>query len=93
MIVRGLNGAIFYGMVITTIIGMIIGFIQFPASVVGAIPSLEPTFGVVFMNLNQIFTPDVLAVIFTFLFVAFFDTAGALIALTSQAGIMKNNEI
>ncbi len=93
MLVRGINGAIFYGMVITTIIGMIIGFIQTPTSIIGSIPSLEPTFGVVFMNLDQIFSPEVLAVIFTFLFVAFFDTAGALIALTSQAGIMKNNEI
>ncbi|WP_428908144.1 NCS2 family permease [Niallia sp. Krafla_26] len=93
MLVRGINGAIFYGMVITTIIGMIIGFIHIPSSIIGSIPSLEPTFGVVFMNLDQIFSPEVLAVIFTFLFVAFFDTAGALIALTSQAGIMKNNEI
>ncbi|WP_068673158.1 NCS2 family permease [Oceanobacillus sp. Castelsardo] len=93
MIVRGINGAIFYGMVITTIIGIIIGLVKMPSSVIGSIPSLEPTFGVVFSNLPEILTPDVLAVIFTFLFVAFFDTAGALIALTSQARIMKNNEI
>lgn len=93
MLVRGMNGGIFYGMVITTIIGMLLGLIKWPSSIVGTIPSLKPTFGVVFMNLHEIFTPDVLAVIFTFLFVAFFDTAGALIALTSQAGIMKNNEI
>lgn len=93
LLVRGINGAIFYGMVISTIIGMIFGMIKIPSSLVGTIPSLEPTFGVVFMNLDQIWTPEVLAVIFTFLFVAFFDTAGALIALTSQAGIMKNNEI
>jgi AGZA family xanthine/uracil permease-like MFS transporter len=93
LLVRGINGAIFYGMVLTTIIGMIIGIIKIPSSIVGTVPSLEPTFGVVFMNLDQIWTPEVLAVIFTFLFVAFFDTAGALIALTSQAGIMKNNEI
>jgi adenine/guanine/hypoxanthine permease len=93
MMVRGVNGAIFYGMVITTIIGILFGLVKMPTSIIGSIPSLEPTFGVVFSNLNEIFTPDVLAVIFTFLFVAFFDTAGALIALTSQAGIMKNNEI
>lgn len=93
MLVRGFNGAIFYGMMITTIIGMVLGLINIPSAIIGQIPSLEPTFGVVFTNLNEIFTPDVLAVIFTFLFVAFFDTAGALIALTSQAGIMKNNKI
>ncbi|WP_340002704.1 NCS2 family permease [Oceanobacillus sp. FSL K6-0127] len=93
MLVRGVNGAIFYGMAITTIIGMLVGLIKIPSSIIGTIPSLEPTFGAVFMNLDAIFTLDVLAVIFTFLFVAFFDTAGALIALTSQAGIMKNNKI
>lgn len=93
MMVRGIKGAIFYGMVITTIIGMFAGLIELPASIIGTIPSLKPTFGVVFMNLDAIFTPEVLTVIFTFLFVAFFDTAGALIALTSQAGIMKNNQI
>lgn len=93
MLVRGIHGAIFYGMVITTIIGMIIGLIDIPSSIVGTIPSLEPTLGVVFSNLADIFSPQLVAVVFTFLFVAFFDTAGALIAVASQAGLMKNNEI
>ncbi|MEM5596305.1 NCS2 family permease [Niallia circulans] len=93
MLVRGINGGIFYGMVITTIVGMIFGLIEVPSSVVGDIPSLKPTFGVVFSHLDEIFTPEILTVIFTFLIVAFFDTAGALIALTSQAGMMKDNKI
>ncbi|MGM0844701.1 MAG: NCS2 family permease [Bacillota bacterium] len=93
MLVRGIHGAIFIGMVLTTIIGMIAGLVGIPASFVGSVPSLEPTFGVVFFHLGDIFTPQVLTVIFTFLFVAFFDTAGALIAVASQAGLMKNNKI
>lgn len=93
MLVRGINGGIFYGMVITTIIGMIFGLICVPSSIVGEIPSLEPTFGVVFSHVDEIFTPELIAVIFTFLFVAFFDTAGALIGLTSQAGMAKGNKI
>ncbi|MDW0118596.1 NCS2 family permease [Sporosarcina thermotolerans] len=93
MLVRGINGGIFYGMIITTIIGMIVGLINVPSEIIGSIPSLEPTFGVVFSHLNQIFTPELLAVIFTFLIVAFFDTAGALIALASQAGMMKGNTV
>lgn len=93
MMVRGIHGGIFYGMVITTIIGMIFGMIEIPNSIVGNIPSLEPTFGVVFSHLHEIFTPKVLTVIFTFLFVAFFDTAGALIAVASQAGLIKDNKI
>ncbi|MEI3607213.1 NCS2 family permease [Pseudogracilibacillus sp. SE30717A] len=93
MLVYGINGGIFYGMVVTAIVGMMFGLISTPTSIIGKIPSLAPTFGVVFTNLHEVFTPELLAVIFTFLFVAFFDTAGALIALTSQAGIMKNNKI
>ncbi|RIW38503.1 NCS2 family permease [Bacillus salacetis] len=93
MLVRGIHGAIFIGMVITTIIGMAGGLISLPKSIVGQVPSLEPTFGVVFNHLGDIFTPQVLTVIFTFLFVAFFDTAGALIAVASQAGLMKDNKI
>jgi len=93
MIVRGVNGAVFYGILITTILGMLFGHIPLPDQIVGSIPSLAPTFGVVFFHLGDIFTPDLFAVIFTFLFVALFDTAGSLIGLTSQAGIMKNNKI
>ena len=93
MLVKGINGGIFYAMVITTIVGMLFGKIEVPSSIVGSIPSLEPTFGVVFGHLDEIFTAEVLTVIFTFLIVAFFDTAGALIGLTSQAGMMKDNKI
>ncbi len=93
MLVRGIKGGIFYGMVITTVIGIIFGLIDGPSSIVGNIPSIKPTFGVVFSHLDEIFTPEILTVIFTFLIVAFFDTAGALIALTSQAGMMKGNTI
>lgn len=93
MLVKGINGGIFYAMVITTIIGMLFGKIEVPSSIIGSIPSLEPTFGVVFGHLDEIFTAEILTVIFTFLIVAFFDTAGALIGLTSQAGMMKDNKI
>lgn len=93
LIVRGIKGAIFYGMAISAAVGMIFGIIDRPDKIIGAIPSMEPTFGEVFLHLDQIFTPEMIAVIFTFLFVAFFDTAGALIAIASQAGLMKNNEI
>lgn len=93
LLVRNVGGAIFYGIVISTIIGMIFGIIETPHQILGAVPSIEPTFGEVFLHLDKILTPDLLAVIFTFLFVAFFDTAGALIGIASQAGLVKNNEI
>ncbi|MFS0862337.1 NCS2 family permease [Fredinandcohnia sp. 179-A 10B2 NHS] len=93
MLVRGVRGGIFYGMVISSIVGMIVGIIDRPTGIIGSIPSLEPTFGVVFSELPNVFTPDLFVVIFTFLFVGFFDTAGTLIAVASQAGILKENKI
>ena len=84
LMVKNVRGAIFYGMVITSILGMFFGIIDKPKAIIGGIPSLEPTFGVVFMQLGDIFSIELVAVVFTFLFVAFFDTAGTLIAIANQ---------
>lgn len=92
-IVRGYNGGIFYGMVVTTIVGMVAGVIDKPASIIGSIPSLSPTLGVAITNFQDVFNPNMLIVVFTFLFVSFFDASGTLIAVANQAGIMKNNKI
>ncbi|PMC38065.1 guanine permease [Bacillus sp. UMB0899] len=91
--VKNIRGGIFYGMVLTSIVGMLFGIIEKPAAIVGAIPSLEPTFGVALLQLDQIFSIELVAVVFTFLFVAFFDTAGTLIAIANQAGLVKENKI
>ncbi|OAS84666.1 MULTISPECIES: NCS2 family permease [Metabacillus] len=93
LMVRGVKGGIFYGMLITAIIGMFFNQIDVPDKIVGSIPSLAPTFGQAFMNLDQIFTIQMLVVILTFLFVDFFDTAGTLVAVANQAGLMKENKL
>ncbi|MDQ0233455.1 NCS2 family permease [Metabacillus malikii] len=93
LMVRGVKGGIFYGMVITAVVGMIFSQIPLPEKVVGAVPSIAPTFGQAFMNLDQIFTIQMLVVILTFLFVDFFDTAGTLVAVANQAGLMKDNKL
>ena len=43
--IKKVNGAVFYGMILTAILGVATGLIDTPKAVVGAIPSLEPTFG------------------------------------------------
>ncbi|WP_270182991.1 NCS2 family permease [Alkalihalobacillus sp. CinArs1] len=93
LMVRNVNGGIFYGMVITAIVGMIFNQVPVPDSVVGSIPSLEPTFGVALGHLGDLVSIDMLVVVLTFLFVDFFDTAGTLIAVATQAGIMKDNKL
>ncbi|MGG4492337.1 NCS2 family permease [Metabacillus idriensis] len=91
--VRRINGGIFYGMIITAIVGMIVQLIDVPTEIVGAVPSLEPTFGAAFQNLDQLFTIQMLVVILTFLFADFFDTAGTLVAVANQAGLIKENKL
>ncbi|MEW4286679.1 NCS2 family permease [Priestia koreensis] len=93
LMVRKINGAVFIGMVITAVAGMIFGLINTPHQVVGAAPSLAPTFGVAIQHFGDIFTIKMLVVILTFLFVDFFDTAGTLVAVANQAGLMKDNKL
>lgn len=89
-------GAIFIGMMLTSILGMITGLIHTPSGIVGQVPSIEPTFGAAFeafKDPSQLFTVQFLIVILTFLFIDFFDTAGTLVAVASQAGMMKDNKL
>src|SRR5699024_12359896 len=61
--------------------------------VVSGVPSVAPTFGQDFVNFGYIFTLEMLVVMLTFLFVDFFDTAGTLVAVARQAGLMKDNKL
>jgi len=91
-----IRAGIFYGMIITVIAGIIFGLIQAPAGIsdiVAPAPSLEPTFGQAILHFGEIFTLEMLVVILTFLFVDFFDTAGTLVAIATQAGLVKNNRL
>ena len=83
-------------MIITAIVGMIAGQIHTPSGIVGKIPSITPTFGAAFeafKDPGQLFTIQFLIVILTFFFIDFFDTAGTLVAVATQAGIMKDNKL
>jgi len=96
LLTLNLKGGIFYGMILTSIVGMLTGLIQAPTAVsdvVGNVPSVVPTFGQAFLHFGDIFTIEMLVVILTFLFVDFFDTAGTLVAVASQANLMKDNKL
>ena len=89
--VRGSKIAIFLGMTLTAIVGMITGLIDMPTSVVSMPPSMAPTFGAAIKNIGNIFNPEMILVIFTFLFMDFFDTAGTLVAVGSKVGLLKKD--
>lgn len=97
MMVRKIKGAIFYGMIITTIVGIVANLIEAPTQIVSKVPSVAPTFGAAFDAILQdpssLLTTQFLVVVITFLFVDFFDTAGTLVAVANQAGLMKNDKL
>lgn len=92
-LVLGIKSGVFVGMVVTALVGMVVGLIAWPTAVVDAPPSLAPTFGAAVSHLGEIFTIEMLIVILTFLFVDFFDTAGTLVAVANQAGLLKDNKL
>ncbi|MFZ2684775.1 MAG: NCS2 family permease, partial [Lactobacillus amylovorus] len=84
-------GSIFIGMIVTAIFGMIIGQIPLPHGIVSGAPSIAPTFGQAVFHLKDINTAQLWMVVLTFLLVTFFDTAGTLIGMTEQAGMVDKD--
>lgn len=95
MMTRKISGAIFYGIIITAVVGMIFGLIELPSGIVQTPPSPE-AFGAFLKPLldpSIMFSGTMIIVIFTFLFVDFFDTAGTLVAVASQANLLKDDKL
>jgi AGZA family xanthine/uracil permease-like MFS transporter len=93
---RKVNAAIFFGMVITAVVGMIFGLVNLPTKIFSLPPSLAPTFGAAFPYLTDfstLFSMKMLIVIFTFLFVDFFDATGTLLGVANQAGLLKDGKL
>jgi AGZA family xanthine/uracil permease-like MFS transporter len=93
---RKINAAVFFGMIVTAIAGMIFGLVSVPEKIFSMPPSLAPTFGAAFPTLTDfsvLFSGKMLIVIFTFLFVDFFDATGTLLGVSSQAGLLKDGRL
>ncbi len=81
------KGALLIGIFIATVAGIPFGVTNMPAgNLVDAPPSLAPIFWK--FEFSQIFTFDMLIVLFTFLFVDMFDTVGTLVGVSSKAGML-----
>ncbi|MBF7130452.1 NCS2 family permease [Pediococcus pentosaceus] len=93
LMAKKVPGSIFIGLVSTAILGLVTGLIKMPEQLISLAPSMKPTFGVGIAHLPSIADPEMWAVVLILLLVAFFDTAGTLIGLAQQAGIMKNNKM
>jgi len=76
-------GAVVIGILAVSIIGWITGASEL-AGVVGGVPSIAPTF--LQMDVAGAFSAAMVGVVFAFVFVDFFDTAGTLTSVANIAG-------
>ena len=76
-------GAIVISILVTTIVGFILGVAQFQG-IASSIPSMSPTF--LQLDFSSIGSSLFLIVVFTILFVDFFDTAGTLTSVANLSG-------
>ena len=88
MFMRDVPGAILIGVIVTMIIGIPMGVTEFQG-IVSHPQSIEPIFCQ--FEFDNIFTLDMLVVVFTLLFIDMFDTVGTLIGVCSKANLIDEN--
>ncbi|MDD4428214.1 MAG: NCS2 family permease [Paludibacter sp.] len=88
LVVKKVKGDLLIGIILTALIGIPMGITQINGFV-SVPPSIEPIFFK--FEFNQIFTFDMLIVVFTFLFVDIFDTLGTLVGVSTKAGMLDKD--
>ncbi len=84
------KGALLIGIFTATVAGIPLGVTHVPEGhLVGAPPSVSPIFFK--FEFSEIFTLDMLIVLFTFLFVDMFDTVGTLVGVSDKAGMLTKD--
>ncbi|HCW53764.1 MAG TPA: guanine permease [Clostridium sp.] len=87
--VRNVKGALFIGMLITAIIGIPLGVTTVPTSILSMPPSID---SLLFkFEWHNIFSLDMVIVLFTLLFMDMFDTIGTLVGVATKAKMLDEN--
>ncbi|WP_165312109.1 NCS2 family permease [Vibrio ziniensis] len=82
---RGIKGAVLIAILLTTGLGIIFGDVQWHG-IMSAPPSIAPTF--LQLDFAGVFNIGMISVIFAFLFVDLFDTAGTLVGVATKANLI-----
>lgn len=81
-------GAIIMGIVVTSIAGIALGVSDVPEKIASLPPSLAPTF--LQLDLMGVLQIGIVTIVFTFLIVDMFDTAGTLVAVAHRGGLLDD---
>ncbi len=85
---RGVPGAIIIAILGVTVVGVVLGVSE-GGGIVSMPPSLAPTF--LEMDIVGALNVGLIAIVFAFLFVDLFDTAGTLVGLAHRAGMLDQD--
>ena len=88
LVVKNVRGALLIGILITTVIGIPMGITNY-GGLVSAPHSIAPIFCK--FEWSQIWSLDMVVVIFTFLFIDMFDTIGTLVGVCTKADMLDAN--
>ena len=88
LLIRNVTGALLIGILGTTILGIPFGVTHWQG-----LFSIPPSPAPIFFQftLDQVFSLDMLIVVFTFLFVDLFDTIGTMVGVATKAGMVDKN--
>lgn len=95
LVAKNVPAAVFVGMVITAAVGLVLGFMGFegmpalPETFITLDFSMD-TFGAFASGFGELFADpfNAFVIVFSFLFVDFFDTAGTLVAVGNRCGLV-----
>ncbi len=84
LVIKNVPGSLLIGILATALIGIPMGVTNF-SGVVDTPPSVAPLFCQ--FEFHNIFTIDMVVIVFTFLFIDMFDTMGTLVGVCTKAGM------
>ena len=90
LVIFNVPGALLIGIIATAVIGIPMGLTQFQGFV-DTPPSMKPILCQFSADTSQIFSLDMLIIVFTFLFVDMFDTIGTLVGVTTKANMVEKD--
>lgn len=88
LLAKKVKGALLFGIIATTIIGIPMGITSLPETLLSLPPSLRPIF--LKFEWSKIFTMDMFIVLFTLLFMDMFDTVGTLVGVATKANMLDS---
>ncbi|AYC04577.1 NCS2 family permease [Vibrio cholerae] len=88
LVYRGVKGAVMIAILAVTALGLVFGDVQW-GGIMSTPPSIAPTF--MQLDFSAVFEIGMISVVFAFLFVDLFDTAGTLVGVANKAGLIEKD--